>query len=266
MTIAICIRVGEGVVVAADSATALTAGGGIAHIYQSARKLIQPHRQLPLGMVTYGQGTLGDQSIAQLAHGLRLSLEAGGQWQLDPHHYTVQDVAERVRDYYRQRIDEAVGVHPLQARLGFLISGYSANEEMPRTYEVLLDAVNTEGPTPVDPGQNWSLTYRGFEDPLDRLVNGATSIAKAVLSSTQVGSLALTGSGRQFVRAEMPLGEAIKVAHWLTDYVVGALRFGPAAEIVGGAIDIARISPEDGFVWVQQQQLPFYPNATDDLL
>jgi hypothetical protein len=56
MTIVICVRVGDGMVLAADSITALKAGRGIGQIYDGTPKLFRPHLEIPLGFVTLGQG------------------------------------------------------------------------------------------------------------------------------------------------------------------------------------------------------------------
>lgn len=272
MTIAICVRVGDGLALAADSATALKvahAAGAVAigQIYQGARKLIRPHPAIPLAFVTYGQGTIEDQSIAGLAVGLRHRLEAGGQWELNVDAYTVHAVAERIRDYYAERIAAAVNSgHAPHTAVGFLAAGYSSNAELPEVWETSITEHGVTKCEQVDAALGASVCYRGFTDPLDRLLKGIAPAAEIGLNALgPAGQLLLNNSKLNVATPEMPISEAVNLAKWLADVTVGAMHFGPGAEIVGGKIDLARLDRNDGFVWVQQQTLPFQPDAVDVL-
>ncbi len=272
MTIALCVRVGDGVVLASDSATSLKVAGGagpagIGQIYHGARKLIRPCSSVPVGFVTYGQGTIEDQSIASLAVGLRQRLEGGGDWEIDPQAYTVIEVAERIRDFYSDRVATAVnkGQAP-HTEIGFLVSGYAAQAEQPEVREIRIATNGDAALDSVDPNEGASLSYRGFTDPLDRLIKGVSKAANLVVGAQgAVGQLALQHSKLTLVSAEMPLSEAVDLAKWLAEVARGAMHFGPGAEIIGGEIDIARIDRDEGFVWVQQQALPVQQDAVDAL-
>ena len=57
MTIAVAVKVGDGVVLGADSASTLSSNGGVVNVYFNAEKIINLVKGLPLGMVVYGLGT-----------------------------------------------------------------------------------------------------------------------------------------------------------------------------------------------------------------
>ncbi len=268
MTIAICVRVGDGVVLAADSVTAMKAGQGIGQIFDGARKLLRPQLDVPVGLVTFGQGTIEGQSIAGLAITLRERLSLEGQWALNPEAYTVDEVAQRVRDFYAERIQLAVnhGNDP-HSPVGFLVAGYSSGSEVPECWEIELTHQGVSKFSQIDPNEESSLCYRGFTDALDRLTKGAARPISIWLDGLGAAKeLLLQQSKLTLVRPEMPVAEAIKLADWLSGIAIGAMHFAPGAEIIGGSVDLARITRDDGFVWVRQQSLPVQPQAVDALL
>jgi hypothetical protein len=79
VTIAVAVKVFEGMVLAADSATtiALTDPAGNAaghHVYNNANKLFHLHRAEPVAAFTWGLGSVGAVSISTIAKALRKRL------------------------------------------------------------------------------------------------------------------------------------------------------------------------------------------------
>ena len=94
MTIAIALKVGDGVVLGADSAATLSGEGGVANVYFNAEKLTNLVKGLPLGMASYGLGGLDGRSVTSLSKDLRqLFTGTDPAWRVDPAHYTMQWVA-----------------------------------------------------------------------------------------------------------------------------------------------------------------------------
>ena len=52
MTVAVAVKVFDGIVLAADSATTLQLPAGGAHVYNNASKVFHLHRKLPVGAMT----------------------------------------------------------------------------------------------------------------------------------------------------------------------------------------------------------------------
>lgn len=79
MTIAISVKVHNGVVLAADSASTLsgitpTGQVGVVNIFTTARKIFNLYKGLPIGLITWGSGSIGHASISTLAKDLRQKL------------------------------------------------------------------------------------------------------------------------------------------------------------------------------------------------
>ncbi len=75
MSIAISLKVHDGVVLAADSASTLMLGGpngslGVVTVYSNANKIFNLRKGLPIGCVTFGAGSIGNSSMATLIEGL----------------------------------------------------------------------------------------------------------------------------------------------------------------------------------------------------
>src|SRR5881398_3196138 len=105
MTIAICLKVGDGVVLGTDSAASLIGDNDrYYNIYYSAEKTINLVKGWPIGLMTYGLGGLSGMSIASLARDLRDRL-AGidprhTDWALQRQAYTMEQVAARVKEFF----------------------------------------------------------------------------------------------------------------------------------------------------------------------
>lgn len=105
MTIAICLKVGDGVVLGTDSAASLIGENErYFNVYFSAEKTINLVKGMPIGMMTYGLGGLAGLSIGSLARDLRQRLSGEDKehldWTLDRASYTIEGVAKRVREFF----------------------------------------------------------------------------------------------------------------------------------------------------------------------
>lgn len=105
MTIAICLKVGDGVVLGTDSASSLIGENDrYFNVYNTAEKTFNLVKGLPVGLMTYGLGGMVGLSIGALARDLRQRLSGDSpefpDWALDPTGYTIEQVATRVREFF----------------------------------------------------------------------------------------------------------------------------------------------------------------------
>jgi hypothetical protein len=239
MTIAICLKVGDGVVLGADSASTLMSTGGVANVYFKAEKIINLRKGLPIGAVTYGLGGLGGRSITSLAKDLRARLSPGGDWELSST-YALERVAARVREYFYEDLylrEYPPGSHAEYPAMGFTIAGYSGGAAHPEVWSVEVDdGGNCPPPDLVfEQGLSGVVQWKGQPEALFRLLAGYSDAAHdrliaAGLDPTDAMNLLM--SWNPLATPGMPIQDAIDLVQYLADVTVGYVRFSSGAPTV----------------------------------
>lgn len=269
MTIAIALKVGDGVVLGADSASSLMATGGIANVYFNAEKVSNLRKGLPIGMVTYGLGGLAGRSITSLAKDLRQRFsDRDNAWHLDSGTYTMELVANRVREFFytelyaielRDAIAAAANDPTIQLPgMGFLIAGFSGASDKAEVWVVEVDNQGNCDPPYLQWDENSAgvITWRGVTESLDRLLTGMTEAAFNRLVGAGVAPDAAYQILMQFAplaNAAMPIQDAIDLVNYLARVACGYVRFVPGAPTVAGPIDVAAITKHERFRWVRRK-------------
>ena len=177
MTIAIALKVGDGVVLGADSATALVSMNGYAeNVYFSGEKVLNLVPGLPVGILTHGLGGLENRSTTRLARDLAKELgSADSTVRLNPATYTMEQVTARVRDFFRPRYLRRFMATGDAEPMGFVLAGYSAGATSAEVWSVRLAGTAVEGPRMElgreDPD---GLYWEGQGKALSRLLRGAS--------------------------------------------------------------------------------------------
>jgi len=288
MTIAISLVVGNGVVLGTDSATSVVLPGDrYQNIYQNAEKTINLVKGLPLGLMTYGLGSLGSLSIASLARALReqLSGEAAGGLVpvLDRSRYTVGEVATIVKRYFYDELYTTMYPPPAETyprmapadeeppgdgaddpypSLGFVVAGISAGAYYPEVWTVQIgpDGRCGEPELRVPPGAAGVIDCWGQPEAIYRLVYGWSKEAYARMLDSGLSAEAANKvllSQAALAHPGMPIQDAIDLVQYLADITVGYMRFKPGMPTVTPPIDIAVITPFQGFKWVRRKL--YYP-------
>jgi hypothetical protein len=288
MTIAVTLKVNDGLVLAADSASTFASAGGVVNVYNNANKVFNLRKGLPIGLITWGLGSLAGLSISTLAKDLRERLTGDPSypdWELDPATYTIAGVAQRVREYFYDEhytadaaaVAEAVAAleeaedpdgegslhkpEPFPS-LGFFVVGYSAGSRRAEEYHLDLSPQECLGPLPVRPPEETGVSWAGQQESLTRLINGRGGLLGAVLevdfgvpAADVPDAVALIESrlGSNIVNPGMPFQDAIDLAEWLVGIAIGYSRFMPGAATVGGPIETAAITKHEGFKWVRRK-------------
>ena len=137
MTIALSLKVHDGLVLAADSASTIigTVQGGapaVINIYNNANKISNLCKGRPVGSVVWGAGSIGTISISTLLKDLRRRFmgedQAHQDWLLNDGNCTVEHVAQRTRQFLFEECYVAAfgaGAAPGKPSIGILIAGYS---------------------------------------------------------------------------------------------------------------------------------------------
>lgn len=222
MTVAVVVKVFDGIALATDSATTLPLAGGGAQVWNGADKIFQLHRKKPVAAMTWGIGVIGNASIATLAKDLRRRLMG-----LDPDHrewalledYTVEGVAGRLVEMMFDELYAPLGIAGV---LGFLVAGYSAGSKSSEAWLVLIENATTR-PTPVlvagqDQG-GWMAYAQAAA--VQRLFNGCddqlVSDLGTVLGSAHMPAAmaVLEQQRRQPAVPPMPFADAINLAGFM---------------------------------------------------
>lgn len=275
MTIALVIKVNDGVVLAADSATTMGTQGpdgfvNIENIYNNANKLFNLHKGLPIGAMTWGLGNIGPASIATLAKDVRRAFHgddlARPEWKLDPADYRIEHVSERVRDLlWGEKYVPIHGPDPAPADqhgriLGFLTAGYSSDSDEPHVFTVSLGEKSGEVVTEQLADTTGAMWW-GQPEAIARIAGGLSLDTPQALVNSGVSPdeamplfLALRDQvARQIVPEAMPIQDAIDLAEFLVYATIQFVRFCPGNPTVGGPIEIATITKHEGFKWVKRK-------------
>ena len=265
MTIAVAIKVRDGIVLAADSATTLASGAGVANVYDHANKIVNLCKGKPIGFMTWGLGGFGSANIAMLAKDFREEVwpdKFNGS-------YTVEGVASELKDFLMP-----IGAATLpdvpegQRGFGFLVAGdapgHTAGDAWGHVWKVEVDAITGDWSEPEEvlPGEDGIIWY-GQPQWLQRLILGVDFDAAAVALVDRLGLDAnllpvILGAIRDEAQAAfhhpaMPIQDVINLGGFLVEVTKGAVMFAPGAPTVGGPTEIAAITKHEGFKWVSRK-------------
>ncbi|MGB7448811.1 MAG: hypothetical protein WA892_06745 [Ornithinimicrobium sp.] len=267
MTVAVLVKVWDGLVFATDSASSMVHPSGPAQVYNNGDKIFHLHRELPIGAMTWGLGNIGAASIATLAKDLRARLmglsSAHKGWALDPETYTIQEVAQRlVEHFFHDLYAPHFSAYPEAPGLGMLVGGYSANERQSEAWLVTMHDPNVE-PTPVPAIGTHGTGWRAYaqSQAVERLWYGldqdAMDALEAGLDAEEIEKVRRILIGASITRAPvqpaMPLADAIELAQYKVDVTSGYTHFLFGPDTVGGPTEVASISRHENFKWIARK-------------
>jgi hypothetical protein len=279
VTIALSVKINDGVVLATDSASTVMGaapGGqalGVLNVYDNANKAFNLLKGCPIGAVTWGAGGIGNASTSSLVKDFRKLLkedpEGPNSYKLNTAQYTIEEVAIRLRRFiYEENYVGAFANLPPEQKppLGFIVAGYgrNANENGRHAdeYGIVIDQGNCGPPYALRNSEESGIFWAGMGESLNRLILGFGAALPQVLQQNlgvpvnqlpgamQVIQQAL---GAQLAISAMPLKDAIDLAEFLADVAIKFSKFSPGANVVGGPIEIAAISKHEGFKWVKRK-------------
>lgn len=222
-------------------------------------------------MAVYGLGGMGGRSITSLAKDLRARF--GGvdaAWAIDREAYTMQWVAERVREFffvnYYQREYPKKGKDPngnavdKWDQMGFFVAGFAAKADHPEIWAVEVDSSGMcPSPTLVF-GQATSGTavWAGAPEALNRLFRGWSSqvysgLAGSGIPGPEVEKFLTSLPMEPLIQSAMPLQDAIDLVRYMVDVTVGFVKFIPGPPTVAEPTDVASITKHEGFRWVRRK-------------
>jgi len=266
MTIAVSIKVHDGVVLAADSASTLFGGHGVTNVYNNANKVFNLYKTLPIGAITYGLGGIGNASISTLMKDLRKRLMGKDirfdDWKIDKDNYSMEEIAQIVREFfYEELYIPEFQQSSLKPALGFIVSGYSSNGDLAEEFRV--EIVNGDCPEPkaIREKEQAGIAWGGEGEAINRIVLGFGMRLPDALSEMGIKPEEIQPAvdflrsrlELNFVPPAMPIQDAIELAEFLVSMTIMVSRFTPGAPTVGGPIEIATITKHEDFKWVKRK-------------
>lgn len=267
MTIAISMKVNDGVVLAADSASTIMGRDpsgltGVMNIYTNANKIFNLRKGLPIGAITWGSGSIGQSSISTLAKDFRDLLTKDEKWKIDPGNYSVEDVANKFKKFIfdENYINEFKDWKEKPA-LGFMIVGYSSGQPLAEEWKIDIENGECKNPYIMRKQHEIGLTWNGEPEAITRLYLGFGTTLPTILKGAGIEDSKIQNIIDQctqglmvpMVLPPMPIQDAIELAKFLVETTIQFSKFAPGAPTVGGPIEIAAITKHEGFKWVQRK-------------
>lgn len=258
MTIAIAIKVSDGIVLAADSATTLPLGEK-AQIYNNGNKIVNLHKALPVGVMTWGAGNIGLASMSAVFKDFR------NDWMKEdpePTTWNVEEIAERLRSYL---YEDRAGEQPLAAG-GTLVAGWSEGASSSCAY--LLDNASKASSCVITETEPARAQWWGQPDPISRLLNGfSLEIADVMVNHFGVAQedvpsaiQTLSSMRLNVIAPPMPIQDALDLAEFLAEMTKTIARFSLGEDqTVGGPVELAAITKHEAFKWAKRKH--YYDRA-----
>lgn len=269
MTIAISVKVHDGLVLAADSASTIIAPvgpageEGIINVYNNANKVFNLKKGSPIGGMTWGIGSIGYASISTLIKDLRQRFDSeDADWKIEPNNYTIEDVAKKVRKFlFEEKYQPLYQNAPKKPTLGFLVAGYSSGQELAEEWLIDIAEGNCAEPKLERPQEEIGCLWYGQPEAIMRLFLGYGSGLPHVLQQMGIPPDQLVPAMQQItaelavplVIAPMPIQDTIDLAEFLVQLAIMYSRFSPGPPTVGGPVESAAITKHEGFKWIQRK-------------
>ncbi len=271
MSVCVIVKVGEGLVLASDSATTVAGTPvssqgqqgpqGIVKVFYNATKIFQINN-LPIGVLTWGAGSFKARTVASLVEEFENLDEIK---QIKDENIEVRDIAQKLWRFLDEKSEQYFSEIPKQARpqTGVIIAGYSKDDFFPEEY---IMAIPMQQPRRVREdinGQpNFGANWFGMTDAIIRFHHGRDEKIPEILDGLEINSEDIgkfENNVQQDVQYKvlfhaMPLGDAIDYARFLIDLTIARFRFVIGAELCGGPVDIASITRKKGFSWVSHKK------------
>lgn len=254
MTLAIAIKINNGLVLATDSASAIGETDNeqtkIHHTYYNADKLYNLKKGSPIGCLTWGDGSINGVSISTITKDFRKKLE-------DESNLKVKTIAEKFIKFLKEFIADDYR----DINVGFLIAGYSDdNNKFPEMFMIeITEETISQKELPYD--NNFSISWFGDIDFLSRFILGFDPEMEILLKNNdfdektidKIISLIKNNLSIPLGVSEMPIQDAIDLADFLVEICKKTSKFVPGPQIIGGPTDIAVITKHEGFKWIQRK-------------
>lgn len=263
MTIAISIKVNDGIILATDSASTISFVSvdgndlGVGNIYNNADKLFNLCKGKPIGAITWGNGSIGQSTISTLVKDYRKKLQDN----IKPGYSLEVIVKDFASFIYEENYIPSFRDWKNKPPIGFMVCGYSDGKPLPEEWKFEIINGEISGPDRVRAIEEVGMTWNGQIEAITRLYFGFSNqtpvvLAKCGLENSKIQEIMQTlqvDTMVPFVISSLPIIDAIEMAEFFIQTTMNFVKYSPGAPIVGGPIDIAAITKHEGFKWAKRK-------------
>ena len=266
MSLAIAFKGSEGVVLAADSRVTLPVpfkdpngkDWVIPATFDNATKLLKIAGQNFVAAVTYGLGTIGHPE-PRTAHSLLPELEA----QIDPKkRLSVEDFAKALSDFFMDQWNTRMPKDAVPGTMVFLVAGFDEKAAYGRVFEIQIPT----NPTPAERfaagvfgplfGGQQEITARllnGFDPPGLNAIKEELGLDDPKIKKLETKMIEV--SSAKIPYQFLPLQDCVDLSMLLVRTTAQIMEYQTSVRGVGGAIDVATITRQEGFRYVQHKEI-----------
>jgi 20S proteasome alpha/beta subunit len=257
MSLGIVIKGPEGITLAADSRVTLAAKTpqGLLHVnYDNATKLLsfsEPNNFV--GAVTYGQAAIG----LRTANSYLTEFEGS----LERNRLSVDEFANRLSNFFMEQWRKEMPADYNGPNMTFVVGGFNENEPYGRVF--LFEIPQLPEPR-LQHDNGFGITWGGQREIVDRLMQGfderLMQIAANVLTLKDEQLQLLHQALRQELQLPVPiqamaLQDCVDLAVFFLRTTIWAQKLTVGVRGVGGAVDVAIITRQEGFQFVQRKKI-----------
>lgn len=269
LTIAVSLKVNDGVVLATDSAMTVADRDSalIKYVYDNTTKIFSFNDNIPIGLLVYGLGTINHYPMPVVIEDLKRACSESGEWYVDSEKYTVASVANTIMKYLYKRYSENFSAGSIERpKLGCFIVGYSPDSNISQEFEIDIQGDRCN----IIPQPNKCGLFRAGSAAavscVDRLLYGCDtalhnffikrygSSPSDLISVAEIVSDIRENLTAPLIAPPMPIHDAIQLATFFVKTAIEYQRFMPGPRYVGGPVDVAIITRRDSFKWIERKR------------
>jgi hypothetical protein len=269
MSICVLVKVGEGLVLATDSANSVAGLPinqgvergplGIVKVFYTGKKLFGLG-DYPIGIMSWGAGSFRERTIASFIEEYENKITVQ-QVPKENKDIDVREIAQEIWEFLIAKSDDIFKKVPKEhrPRTGLAVCGYTKDNffseeyvmQIPTSKPARLRSDKKEVP-------NFGANWFGQTDAIIRFHHGRDDRIFGILEKSgvdgktieKIRDTLLNNIQYRVLFSAMPLGDAIEYAKFLVQLTISRFRFVAGAEICGGKINVAKITRKEGFEFV----------------
>jgi len=263
MTFAAIMQVDDGLVLATDSASTISAvdengNNTTAHVYFNADKVFNLIKGQSVGCMTWGSGSIANNSITTLVKDFRECYSEKKKDEIKKEMIDISSVANSFNQFIQKKIDDTKTSVDL---IGFVIAGYSKDKNNPEIFLLEFSNESNKGPERINKDKTMSIKWFGEIEYTSRLLLGISAFMPEVLAdndfdnevSKKVVSVFKENLQLPIGASAMPIQDAVDFVDFLVDFNCKMSKFMPGAQIIGGPVDLAVITRHENFKWIKRK-------------